>query len=125
MIERKATILLVEDDEDLRTMMCAHLCHAGYDVLEAVNGQHGVRLALAELPDMIFMDLEMPVLSGFDAIHQIRSDESCSGVPIIAISNHCWDFNWKDKVIALGCAECVDKGKLMKVFDDLVQRYAM
>jgi CheY-like chemotaxis protein len=92
-------------------------------VFEAANGQQGVELARAEVPDLIFMDLEMPILNGFDAIEQLQTDESCSHVPIIAVSNHCWDFDWKDKALALGCAECMDKGKLISAFDDVLQRY--
>jgi two-component system cell cycle response regulator DivK len=120
---RTFTILLVEDHEDIRSATRTRLCHAGYDVLEAADGQQGVELARAEVPDLIFMDLELPILNGFEAIQQIRADESCCGVPIIAVSNHCWHFDWKDKALALGCAECLDKGKLISAFDDLLQRY--
>jgi CheY-like chemotaxis protein len=120
---RPFTILLVEDHEDIRRAMRTRLCHSGYEVFEAANGQQGVELARAEVPDLIFMDLEMPILNGFDAIEQLQTDESCSHVPIIAVSNHCWDFDWKDKALALGCAECMDKGKLISAFDDVLQRY--
>jgi CheY-like chemotaxis protein len=68
--------------------------------------------------------LRAAVLNGFEAIKQIRTDESCSHVPIIAVSNHCWDLGWKDKALALGCAECIDKGKVIDTLDDLLQRYA-
>src|SRR4028118_1041501 len=117
------TILLVEDHKDFRSAIRTRLSLKGYDVLEAANGQQGVELARAKVPDLIFMDLELPVLNGFNAIKQIRADESCSHVPIIAISNHCWDFNWKEKAMSLGCAECMDKAKLINAFDDVLQRY--
>jgi CheY-like chemotaxis protein len=94
---RTFTILLVEDHEDIRSAMRTRLCHSGYEVFEAANGQQGVELARAEVPDLIFMDLEMPILNGFDAIEQLQTDESCSHVPIIAVSNHCWTSTGKTK----------------------------
>ena len=123
MAARIFTILLVEDHEDIRSAMRMRLCQSGYEVLEAANGQQGVEVARAGVPDLIFMDLEMPVLNGFDAIEQLQTDESCSHIPIIAISNYCWNFNWKDKAMALGCAECMDKGRVINGFDELLQRY--
>ena len=120
---RPFTILLVEDHEDIRRAMRTRLCHSGYEVFEAANGQQGVELARAEVPDLIFMDLEMPILNGFDAIEQLQTDESCSHIPIVAISDHCWNFNWKDKAMALGCAECMDKIRVIMSFDDLLLRY--
>jgi CheY-like chemotaxis protein len=124
MSERTTTILLVEDDDTLRVMLSTLLRLEGHEVLEASDGQQGVQLARAQVPALIFMDLELPVLNGFEAIKQIRTDESCSHVPIIAVSNHCWDLGWKDKALALGCAECIDKGKVIDTLEDLLQRYA-
>jgi CheY-like chemotaxis protein len=83
---RNFKILVVEDHEDIRSAMRVRLYHLGYKVFEAANGQQGVELARAEVPDLIFMDLEMPILNGFDAIEQLQTDESCSQVPIVAIS---------------------------------------
>jgi two-component system, cell cycle response regulator DivK len=82
------TIMVVDDDEDIRYMMRVLLEEDGYRVLEAENGQRALEVAQAAYPDLILMDLSMPVLDGFDATRRLRELTKISDVPIIAITAH-------------------------------------
>ena len=106
------TILLVDDDEEFRALMHVCLAKKGYSVLLATNGKQGVEFADSHKPDLILMDLEMPVLDGYGAISQIVETVGDS-IPIIAVSSHCWNYDWKAKAKQLGCVECVDKPKFL------------
>jgi CheY-like chemotaxis protein len=80
------TVLVVEDYDDSRFMLGRLLEMSGYRVLEAADGREGVRVAESECPDVVLMDLQMPVLDGFTATSLIRRIESICNVPVIAIS---------------------------------------
>lgn len=80
------TILLVEDNEDNRYIYSSLLRHVGFVVIEAVDGAEGVRQALAHRPDLILMDIQLPVMSGWDAARAINRDQSMAGTPILALS---------------------------------------
>jgi CheY-like chemotaxis protein len=112
MSSHPSTILVIEDDTDFRFMLNMWLRTAGYQVLEASHGGEGIELACTQRPNLIFMDLKMPVLDGLER-----------HIPIIAISEHCWDHLWRHKALALGCVECMDKGKLIQNMDSLLQHY--
>ena len=81
-------ILLVEDNEMNRDMLSRRLERRGYEVAIAVNGEEGVAKAQSESPDLILMDLSMPVMDGWQATRQIRADPAVSGLPIIAFTAH-------------------------------------
>ena len=80
------TIMVVEDYDDTRIMIKGFLETRGYRLLEAVNGQEAVDLALREHPDLILMDLKMPVLNGIAATRLIREHEELRDVPIVVVS---------------------------------------
>jgi two-component system cell cycle response regulator DivK len=82
------TVLIVEDNFDNRTIYAEILRFAGYRVLEAANGEEGVRQALEHTPDLILMDLSMPVLDGWGAIRQLRALRSTLHIPVFALSAH-------------------------------------
>src|SRR5215203_5834784 len=82
------TVLLVEDTEDNRFMMRRLLEMTGYKVVEAMNGEEAVRLAEAEAPQLILMDLSLPVIDGLAATRLIRKLPSLEVIPIIAVSAH-------------------------------------
>lgn len=84
----RKTVLLVDDDRDNRTIYTVLLEHVGYTVLQATNGADGVRLARENLPDIILMDLSMPVLDGWGAIRQLREDQRTAQIPVCALSAH-------------------------------------
>ncbi len=111
------TVLVVEDFEDNRFMMRRLLEMSGYRVVEAVNGRQAVEKAQSERPDIILMDLSLPMLDGLAATRQIRSYEGPHKVPIVAVSAHdSADFH--AEALAAGCNEYVTKPI---DFDQLVQ----
>ena len=101
-------ILVVEDQEDLRGVLRTLLTGSGYAMSEAADGQAGVEKAKSERPDLILMDIQMPVLDGYDAIRQIRADPSLTGTPIIAISSFAMKGD-EEKARAAGCDSYVTK----------------
>jgi two-component system cell cycle response regulator DivK len=80
------TILLVEDDDDTRRVYSATLRHAGFQVVEAVTGAEAVRIALEHAPDLILMDMNLPLLDGWEAARRIKADPSASAAPLLAFS---------------------------------------
>jgi two-component system, cell cycle response regulator DivK len=85
---RKKTVLLVEDQLDNRIIYRTILEHAGFAVLEATNGEEGVRCAREHTPDLILMDLSMPVLDGWGAVQQLKTDPVLAQTPVCALSAH-------------------------------------
>jgi two-component system cell cycle response regulator DivK len=82
------TVLIVEDSEDARYLMRLELEQLGYLVVEAENGEKAVEVAKRERPDIILMDLTLPVMDGIAATERIRATEGLNGVPIIAVTAH-------------------------------------
>ena len=102
------TVLVVEDQEDLRRILLLALKSAGFRVVEAANGADGVAKALSESPDLILMDIQLPVLDGYEAIRQIRAGEGMASVPIIAVSSFAMKGD-EEKARAAGCDAYVTK----------------
>lgn len=97
-------ILLVEDNEDNRDMLSRRLIRKGYDVSVATDGGEGVSQAAAQKPDLILMDMSLPVLDGWEATRRIKADPATSGIPIIALTAHAMSDD-RDKAVAAGCDE--------------------
>ena len=81
-------ILVIEDQEDNRAILRDLLTSAGFSVLEAVNGAEGVTKARSELPDLILMDIQMPVMDGYEATRRIKADAATASIPIIAVTSY-------------------------------------
>jgi len=95
-------ILLVEDNEMNRDMLSRRLVRRGYEVVIAEDGQQGVEMAVSEKPDLILMDMSLPVLDGWGATKQLKaSDEMCS-IPVIALTAHAMAQD-REKALAAGC----------------------
>ncbi len=104
----KKTVMVVEDFEDNRFMMRRLLEMSGYKVLEAVNGEEAVDLAVKEQPSLILMDLSLPLLDGLAATRRIRAYSGLRDVPIVAVSAHdTSDFH--AEALAAGCNDYVTK----------------
>ena len=86
--EKPAKVLLVEDTEDNRFMMRRLLEMTGYEVVEARNGEEAVKVAQTELPDLILMDLSLPIIDGLAATRLIREIETLKKTPIVTVSAH-------------------------------------
>ncbi len=97
-------ILLVEDNEMNRDMLSRRLTRKGFEVLVAVDGQEGVTLAGAEAPDLILLDMSLPVLDGWAAARQLKANERTRGIPIIALTAHAMAGD-REKALKAGCDE--------------------
>ena len=102
-------ILLVDDERDMRDTMKVLLQMQGHDVELASNGQEGVEKACASVPDVVFMDMKMPVMDGLAATRMLRAGATTSNVPIICISAYLAQEDWRDKALQAGCNECLSK----------------
>ena len=81
-------ILVVEDQEDNRRIIRDLLMSAGYELIEAADGETGVRLAEAERPDLILMDIQLPVLDGYEATRRIKQNPDLRGIPIVVVTSY-------------------------------------
>lgn len=84
---QKKTVLLVEDDKSIRELYALALINAGLHIVMAEDGQTGVRIALEQHPDLVLLDIDMPIMNGYEAAATIRSDEWGRTVPIIFLTN--------------------------------------
>ncbi len=97
-------ILLVEDNEMNRDMLSRRLTRKGFEVLIAVDGQEGVTLAGTETPDLILLDMSLPVLDGWAAARQLKAHDRTRGIPIIALTAHAMAGD-REKALEAGCDE--------------------
>lgn len=120
-----ARILLVEDNEMNRDMLSRRLSRRGFEVVTAVNGQEGVALARSALPDLVVMDMSLPVLDGWEATRQIRAAPETSGLPILALTAHAMEHDRKMAMEA-GCDDFdtkpVELPRLLGKIDALLAR---
>ena len=101
-------ILVVEDQEDLRGVLRTLLTGSGYAMLEAVDGETGVARAKSDRPDLVLMDIQMPVLDGYEATRRIKPDPDLKGTPVIAVSSFAMKGD-EEKARAAGCDHYVTK----------------
>lgn len=97
-----ATILLVEDNADNRDIYRTVLEHFGYDVVEAHDGEVGIRLARERRPDLILMDISIPKVDGWEATRRIKSDASTRSIPVIALTAHALEED-RERAREAGC----------------------
>jgi len=95
-------ILLVEDNEMNRDMLSRRLTKRGYEVLLAVDGAQGIAMALSEAPDLILMDMSLPVMNGWDATKTLKSRTETRCIPVIGLTAHAMAGDC-EKAIAAGC----------------------
>ena len=95
-------ILLVEDNEMNRDMLSRRLTKRGHEVLIAVDGQQGVDMARTESPDVILMDMSLPVKDGWEATRDLKGDDAMRATPIIALTAHAMSGD-KEKCLEAGC----------------------
>ena len=97
-----ASILLVEDNEMNRDMLSRRLIKKGHSVQIAVDGKVGVEMAQAEQPDIVLMDMSLPVMDGWEATRALKADDRTRGVPVIALTAHAMSGD-KEKALEAGC----------------------
>lgn len=121
-VRRMKTILIVEDNEDNRLIYSQYLSHAGFRVLEAANGAEGLEVARREHPDIILMDISMPVMDGLTATRHIKADPDLQAIPVVALTAHAMAT---DEQLAreAGCDAYVSKPVMPKDVRAEVERW--
>lgn len=95
-------ILLVEDNEDNRDMLSRRLERKGFEVILAVDGQDGVDKAVSQFPDLILMDMSLPVMDGWEATKRLKKSAETKNIPVVALTAHAMSSD-RDKAIEAGC----------------------
>jgi CheY-like chemotaxis protein len=95
-------VLLVEDNEMNRDMLSRRLVRRGYEVVIAVDGESGLALAGSEAPDLILMDMSLPVLDGWEATRRLKAAPATQHIPVIALTAHAMSSD-RDKALEAGC----------------------
>ncbi len=118
-----AKILLVEDDELNRDMLSRRLERRGYQLMIAVDGEQGVAMAKSETPDLILMDMSLPVLDGWEATRRLKSASETKEIPIIALTAHAMTGD-RDKAMAVGCNDYdtkpIDLARLLEKMEKIL-----
>jgi CheY-like chemotaxis protein len=97
-----AKVLLIEDNEMNRDMLSRRLIRRGFQVVFAMDGQQGVDLARSERPDIILMDMSLPVIDGWEATRRVKADDVTRSVPVIGLTAHAMSGD-REKAIEAGC----------------------
>jgi CheY-like chemotaxis protein len=120
-----AKILLVEDNEMNRDMLSRRLERKGYTVAIAVDGQQGVDMTYSESPQLILMDMSLPVIDGWEATRRLKADEKTKGIPIIALTAHAMSGD-REKALEAGADEYdtkpVDLPRLLTKIQALLEK---
>jgi CheY-like chemotaxis protein len=118
-------LLLVEDNEMNRDMLSRRLARKGYQVLLARDGQQGIDMARAERPDLILMDMSLPVVDGWEATRQLKDAPETSGIPVIALTAHAMSSD-RDRALQAGCDDYdtkpVDFPRLLEKIEAILAR---
>ncbi len=101
-------ILVVEDTEDNRQILRDVLSDAGYDLIEAGDGEEGVRMAAEFQPDLVLMDIQLPLVDGYEATRRIKADPASRHIPVIAVTSYALAQDEK-RALAAGCSGYVAK----------------
>ena len=120
-----AKILLIEDNEMNRDMLSRRLERRGYEVRGAVDGEQGVAMAQSETPDLILMDMSLPVLDGWEATRQIKASPATRAVPVIALTAHAMAGD-RERALEVGCDDFdtkpIDLARLLQKIEALIAR---
>jgi two-component system cell cycle response regulator DivK len=101
-------ILVIEDQEDNRAILRDLLSATGFELIEAVNGAEGVAKAATEKPDLVLMDIQMPVMDGYDATRRIKANPATAAIPVVAVTSYALSGD-EAKARAAGCDGYVAK----------------
>ncbi len=120
-----ARILLVEDNEMNRDMLSRRLQRRGYEVLIAVDGHSGIEMAQSEAPDLILMDMSLPVIDGWEATRVLKSDPATRNIPVIALTAHAMSTD-RSKAMEAGCDDYdtkpIELARLLGKIETLIKR---
>jgi len=117
-------LLYVEDNEMNRDMLSRRLRRRGFEVLIAADGEQGVAMAAAERPDLILMDMSLPVLDGWEATRRLKAAPDTEGIPVIGLTAHAMATD-RDKCLEAGCDDYdtkpVELGRLLEKIERLLE----
>jgi len=120
-----AKILLVEDNEMNRDMLSRRLLRNGYEVVMAVDGEQAVAMAQSEKPDLILMDMSLPVIDGWEATRRVKAAEMSCRIPIIALTAHAMSGD-RERALGAGCDDYdtkpIEMPRLLEKIDALLAR---
>jgi two-component system, cell cycle response regulator DivK len=120
-----ARILIVEDNEMNRDMLTRRLQRKGYDVVSATDGQAGLDSARRKAPDLVLMDMSLPVLDGWEATRQFKADGDLRQIPVIALTAHAMSGD-REKALAAGCDDYdtkpIELPRLLEKIEALLER---
>jgi CheY-like chemotaxis protein len=120
-----AKILIVEDNEMNRDMLSRRLIRRGYDIVMAVDGAEGIATAKSASPDLILMDMSLPVVDGWEAARRLKADADTRAIPVIGLTAHAMAGD-RDKVIEAGCDDYdtkpVELPRLLQKIEALLAR---
>jgi CheY-like chemotaxis protein len=118
-------ILLVEDNEMNRDMLSRRLQKKGYEVVIAVDGQQGIDMATSQTPDLILMDMSLPVVDGWEATRRLKAGGATAKIPVIALTAHAMTGD-RDKALDAGCDDYdtkpVDLARLLEKIQTLLEK---
>jgi CheY-like chemotaxis protein len=117
-----AKILIVEDNEMNRDMLSRRLERRGFTVVMAVDGRQGVASARTEKPDLVLMDMSLPVMDGWTATREIKADPELAVIPVIALTAHAMDGD-REKAMAAGCDDYDTKPIELPRLLEKIQRF--
>lgn len=121
-----AKILLVEDNEMNRDMLSRRLIRKGFDVVMAVDGEQAVALAQSELPDLILMDMSLPIIDGWEATRRVKAADATSRIPVIALTAHAMSGD-REKTLNAGCDDYdtkpIEMPRLLEKIETLLRRH--
>lgn len=115
-------ILLVEDNEMNRDMLSRRLSRKGFEVLIAIDGREAIDLAGSELPDLILMDMSLPVIDGWEATRRLKADQTTGGIPIIALTAHAMSGD-REKCQEAGCDDYDTKPIELQRLLEIMQKH--
>ena len=119
-----AKVLLVEDQEDNRDMLSRRLVKRGYQVEIAVDGAEGVEKTRSEAPDLILMDMSLPVIDGWEATRILKADDGTRSIPVVALTAHAMSTD-REKAFEAGCdayeTKPIELPRLLETMEKLLQ----
>ncbi len=117
-----ALILHIEDNPSNRKVVRYLLRQTVHELIEAVNWQEGLEMAISEVPDLILLDIQLPILSGYEVAERLKADEKLGHIPIIAITSYALSGD-DNKALEAGCDDYIAKPFKPKVLLDCIGKY--
>ncbi|PSN20835.1 two-component system response regulator [filamentous cyanobacterium CCP5] len=120
-----AKILLVEDNEMNQDMLSRRLNRKGYEVIIASDGAKGLAMSMSDKPDIVLMDMSLPIMDGWEATRRLKADSSTKNIPVIALTAHAMSGD-REKSLSAGCDDYetkpIELPRLLQKIENLLQR---